>query len=933
MSRKHRGLGLLAVGALLVVTGIAGLATGRADADSGTGSQTFRETVNRVFYAADGSTTPADPSHPNGYNVSLTVSSTQNLRGNQPVTVSWTGAHPTGGIVQNPAFGSAGSQMEYPFLLLECRGTAQTVSPSTCWTQTHQERVQRTVISDYPAWRADGKAAKADRAARVGLPAPARPSTCRVQTYEHWVPMVSASGATYWGGGSGCYDAAPETSESASTTLPDNTTYGITNSSGSGSAKFAVWTSDENSTLGCSATVPCSLVAVPITGIDCDPSFSQADPAALGVRSSDFASYSSECEAPDVYAAGEPSDNNGSHFNLATSGRLWWSASNWDNRIVVPLNFALSGSVCSVLNPTPPLLAYGSTLMADIAAQWQPVFCTRPGFQPFLHVQSTDNQARTLVDAGTIKLGLSSGPPTGGFQNPVAQAPVGISGFAIAYDIDGPDGQPYTRLQLDARLLAKLLTESYQGSYGSEDSAISGNPKTIVADPEFHALNPDLPSNLSQVLNAAAALITSSSDSDTMTALSTYIADDPDARRWLEGVPDPWGMKVNPAYQTDVPAAENANAFHLPVTSWPLLDDFSLPASDQQQCLVGKPFLAQVAHPVAQVGTVVQDVEFGVSNSQTVCPEVVGNDPAQNVARIEGLQTPGHRFAIGVVPVTALARYGLEAAALQTSTSVGPQTKFTDSSGRTFASPDTAGMTAAVSLLKPNTAAATWTFDYASLDQTPKAYPGLMPVYADVPTSGLSPTDAARLAQLLTFAAGEGQTPGSANGQLAPGALPLTTPGLGDELAYTRCAVQLVRAQTGTVPPLTGACPTPPVAPKPTKKPATHRPAVAAPSIAPPRPVLTGPSVPAPVVPSVATSAPATQTVADAPALKTVGATSAVGRFGLRGALVLGLVLLVWGLLLQWGAQGWALAVAGARAGTARAGALRAARTQGRRRR
>lgn len=929
---RNRGLGLLAVGALLVVTGAAGLTTSRASADAGSGSQTFHETVNRVFYNADGTTTPADRSHPNGYDISLTVSSTQNLRGNQPVTVSWSGAHSTGGIVQNPTYGSSGSQMEYPFILMQCRGTAQTITPQTCWTQTSLERVQRSAISDRPAWRVDGKETQADRAAHVGLPTPARPSTCRVQTYERWIALTAANGTTYPGGGPGCYDSAPEASDAPSTTSPDNTTYGITNTDGKGSAKFAVWTSDENGTLGCSATVPCALVAIPITGIDCDPSFTQADPVALGVSPAAFPSYQSECEGPDSYAPGQASDNNGTHFNLATSGRLWWSASNWDNRIVVPLDIAVSASACSVINPTPPLLAYGSTLMSDIAAQWQPVFCTTKGLQPFLHVQSTDTQARTLVGAGTIKVGLSSRPPDDGFPSPVAQAPVAVSGFAIAYNIDGPDGQPYTQLRLDARLLAKLLTESYAGSFGTEDPAIAGNPRTVLADPEFQALNPSLPTSLAQVLNAAAAMIVSSADSDTMWALTSYVNEDPDAHRWLDGVPDPWGMRVNPAYQLDVPATEKPDGFHLPVSSWPLLDGFSLPSSDNQQCLVGQPYLAQIAHPVAQVATVVQDVEFGVSNSQTVCPDVIGNDPSQNVARLEGLQTPGHRFAIGVVPITALARYGLSAAALQTSTSVGPQTKFADSSGRTFASPDTAGMTAAVALLKPNTDATAWTFDYSSLDQSPRAYPGLMPVYADVPTSGLSPADAARVAQLLTFAAGDGQASGPANGQLAPGALPLTTPGLGGELAYTRCAVQLVRAQAGTVPPLTGACPAIPGTTKPTKKPAAHASPPAAPVLTPP--AVSAPTVPAPAVPSVAISAPAAQVVADAPVVKTVGATSAVGRFGLRGAMVLGIVLLLWGLLLQWGAQGWALGVAGARAGARRAAALRAARTQpGRRRR
>ena len=51
--------------------------------------------------------------------------------------MSWSGAHPTGGIVPDPN-STAGEYEEYPLVLLECRGTASgpdEVSPETCWTQ------------------------------------------------------------------------------------------------------------------------------------------------------------------------------------------------------------------------------------------------------------------------------------------------------------------------------------------------------------------------------------------------------------------------------------------------------------------------------------------------------------------------------------------------------------------------------------------------------------------------------------------------------------------------------------------------------------------------------------------------------------------------------------------------------------------------------
>jgi hypothetical protein len=976
---------LVTLGALLMSAAVVGLVLtpeAQAQAQAG-GTQVFSKTVDRVFYNAKGVAIQADPAHPHGYKVAMTVSSTQNLRGDQPLTVSWSGAHPTGGIVANPSYGAQGSEMEYPFILMECRGTKATVTPSTCWTQTSSaERIQRSGAASFPAWRADGAASDAERRLQVGVP-PKLPADCAPSATEnvHWIPTKAKSGATYYGG---CLDDAPEQSEEATTGVPDNTTYGVTGTDGKGSAQFAVWTQEENATLGCSATVACSLVAIPVSGIDCDPYFTQTSDhtgAKLGITPAWYPRYLSKCETPDQWGPGEVSDNL-AKFNLATSGQLWWAASNWQNRIVVPLNFAVSGSNCAVVNKTAPVLAYGSVLLTDVTSQWQPTFCTKAGYSPFLHIQATDTQARTLVDSGSIKIGFSSRPPDGGFSSKIAQAPIAVTGFAIAYKIDGADGQPYTSLRLDARLLAKLLSESYAGAGGGDDPGIKGNPTTILADPEFHALNPALPKGLQQVVNSAAAMISLSNDSDMLYALSSYIDADPAARAWLSGTPDPWGMKVNPAYRIDdssdtaspepsasatasdppspsatadasatasattsatdapsgsasdgptagpsadptagaSPSTQPSGGFTLPVSSWPLLDPWSLPDSSDNVCLNDVPFLAQVAHPLTQIAQIEQDIEFGISNSQTRCPEAT--DINATVAKTEGLQTPGHRFVIGIVPLTALQRYGLAAAALQTSTSVSPGTAFTDASGRSFASPDTSGLTNAVKLLTPDADAGAWTVDYDELSSRTSAYPGLIPVYADVPTTGLSDGDAARVAQLLDFAAGPGQTAGTANGELPPGALPMTAAdGLGAEAAYTRCVADQVRAQTGVVPPLTGACPAVPGGGTPSAGASASAGASNGAT-----PVVSGGGAggvadapaPAPVDSATAGQVPAGSALTADP-IRTVGAYSSIGRFGLPLMLVLGLLLLVAGLVLRWGLDAWALAkVVGPRLRTTR---------------
>ena len=71
-----------------------------------------------------------------------------------------------------------------------------------------------------------------------------------------------------------------------------------------------------------------------------------------------------------------------------------------------------------------------------------------------------------------------------------------------------------------------------------------------------------------------AELYALSSDSDVMYALTSYINADPEARAWLNGTPDPWGMTVNPAYQ----------GISLPLSSWPQLDTYTPPSQSTDPC-------------------------------------------------------------------------------------------------------------------------------------------------------------------------------------------------------------------------------------------------------------------------------------------------------------------------------------------------------------
>ena len=745
--------------------------------------------------------------------VSLSVDNTTNLRSRQEVTVSWTGARPSAGIVADPN-SSLARETEYPMVLLECRGTdsptapaSQRLQPSTCWTQTANERTFTDFNTPFPPWRVDRYASVADRAAVVGAPA-VRGTTCGLPANaEYWVPFSAANGTTYYGGPGDCMGMPPEAADAGSTlAMPTNETYAATQLDGHGSAKFVIWNSVDNASLGCSNTVACSLVAVPIMGISCDVAAASLPPADQPAPGAEAAAAQAYCAATGKYAPGQQVVPSGGE-DLAVSGSLWWSASNWRNRITVPLSFSPPTNACDIVTAASPTDLYGSELLTQATTQWAPYFCLSSHLFPLKHVQTGEPEAKSLLTAGNVEAALASEPPTTPFGRPVVTAPVAVSGFAITYVIDGADGLPYSSLRLTPRLLAKLMTESYpavqaiQADYITPDKniALRSNPLNISLDPEFIALNPGITQGVGASA-AASALLSLASDSDVIYALTSYINADPEARAWLNGTPDPWGMTVNPNYK----------GIQLPVTSWPLLDTFeplSIYQPSLNDCLFNDPvpYLPLVAAPMSRMGDITLAMQFAIAASQTVCSQTDQGTGQKLVA--VGRESPGFRFMIAVTPLADALRYQINTAALQTYVSPTAPAQFTNGNGRTFVAPTTAGLLSAAKLLHPDSTTSSWPIPYSTMLSDPtvaSAYPGTMVVYADVPTSGLPHADASHLATFLKFAAGSGQQPGLGFGQLPPGYLPMTAAnGLGSMVAYTSAAATYVAAQSGTVPSVT----------------------------------------------------------------------------------------------------------------------------------
>ncbi len=828
-SRTVTGLALVASALLLgawtvpgasASVGSAGVVTPQAAPASPAFSKTL--TVART-HLVDGKDVTVDQR-----TVTLKVSVTTDLRDRQGIDVTWSGAHPTGGILADPHSGAA-AQQEYPMVLLQCRGVDSTsvaaskrISPETCWTGTPVERYTSSYSPAFPAWRVDRYATAAERTHNPGTPNP-RPAQCFSEPpAERWLPFVGADGKVYPGGPLGCAGIPAEASKLDSTTaLPSNTTYAVTGLDGTGFARFDVRDAINNGSLGCSATVPCTLVAIPIMGIACDVTASGL-PAADVPTGTDATDASTECMKTGHFKPGALIPAAVGDNDHAVSGELWWSASNWRNRISVPITMATSLNVCSTTATGSSADIYGSEVLIQATSSWIPKFCLDTAAVPVKHIQTGEPQARNLLGSSSIEAAFTSQARDGGYAKPTVHAPVAVTGFAVTYTIDDEHGDRYDKLKLTPRLLAKLLTQSYPAIpvIQQDYQALSSNPLDISLDPEFIALNPGIKTGVSAGISAS-TIYSISSDSDVVYALTSYINADPEARAWLDGTPDPWGMTVNPNY-LKIP---------LPTNSWPLLDSFEPKAlydSGTNPCLTDAPvpYLPLVASPSSRLSTISLAMQYSLANSQVVCVQPFPGTTVGEKLNPLGRQSGGFRFMLGLSSLGDAARFGLDSAALQTTVTASSGAKFTDATGRTFVAPTGSSLRKAADLLTTKTSPVDWQLPYDTIVSDPTgagAYPGTMVVYADVPTTGLAARDARGYAAFLAYVARAGQLAGQGLGKLPGGFLPMTKAnGLGALADYTSRAAVAVSDQSGTVPPLVAPAVVPPTPiPTPTPSPAT----------------------------------------------------------------------------------------------------------------
>lgn len=534
---------------------------------------------------------------------------------------------------------------------------------------------------------------------------------------------------------------------------PSNAIFTATASDGRGVADIQIFTQVQNQQLGCSAKQRCSILVMPAQGGGIDAS---GNPASCANHSLD-----SQGAALGQYDFGQ--------------GQPEFPCS-WAKRIVIPLSFSPAVANCPIASANLSIL--GSPMLLRAMTQWDTGLCEQSdpltiGYNPFL----PETTAIQTVQSGQGDVALTTRPAASLVSGNVryTYAPVAVSAVSIAYWVDNAGtGLPFTYMKLDPRLLAKMLTTSYNlGQVSCDTDAGSGkalcdpgiygkNPADIFADPEFTKLNPGINGNtvsLGSATSAADVPIVQSGHSDMTYEVTRWIAANQDAQNFLQGQPDPWGMHVNTNY---------------------------LPTRQIPQLYPTDAFLAQDPSPqAARAYSPVFPLSLAVSEMLNAAPpgtqdflSIDSNDTAFNYQHFPA-ELPGQRALFAVLDLGDTAAYLMPSAAIL------------NHAGR-YVQPTQQSMTAALQSMQTASNGITQQVNIDS--NNPAEYPLTMVIYAMVPTSGVSKTKAAEIAQWLRYVAGPGQVQGAAPGQLPPGYLPLPA----NLKAEAMTAANAVQNQTGT---------------------------------------------------------------------------------------------------------------------------------------
>jgi hypothetical protein len=502
---------------------------------------------------------------------------------------------------------------------------------------------------------------------------------------------------------------------------PSNTVYSTTLPNGTGKLDILLYTQVQNQFLGCDPAHPCSIVVVPGQGGD----------------SLDFNEPVS-CRHHEQDQGGIGSGLGAGQYDFTTITSAPSTANgfcSWQKRIVVPLDFAPPPSGCPLRSAD--FTSGGSPLLATAMEQWQTGLCFGANsVETNYNGSLNENEARSYFQEGLLDVAFTTLPLSGSGPHPFTYAPVAVSAASVAFWVDNANnGQPYTSIKLNPRLLTKILTTSYaytgdscpgggSASFGC-DNAVDNNPVGLFEDPEFLKLNPGH-WNIGGTEYEIPNLVSGNSDMTWVT--TSWIAANKDASNFLAGQFDPWSMHVNTSFL----------GLKYPVSGYLPADPY-LPVSSQYV-------------PIYPLSTVATDQALnqpsGNQDVRDALTQTYDSLPAQIV---------GQRDLWSILDNADAVRFLFPTAALE------------NAAGK-YVQPTAQAMAAAVNDMTVAKDGVRST-DYTKKD--PAAYPLTMVVYAVVPTGGISSAKAAKIAQFLDYVANQGQHTGVLPGDLAPGYLPL----------------------------------------------------------------------------------------------------------------------------------------------------------------
>ena len=494
-----------------------------------------------------------------------------------------------------------------------------------------------------------------------------------------------------------------------------------------------------------------------------------------GTHSGSISGDSTQCESS---VFGDSGFGNATQAQLGSP--LSTDCSYWSDRIVVPLTFTPIASHCPV--GSPEVNTNGSMLLDGAMHSWQQALCST-GASTYNIANNAGALTRAQLLSGQVGLAFIGEPVTQADDDSdswstsdIRYGPVANAALTVGFIAENALGQQVTTLKLTPRLLAKLLTQSYQyqvpldshtGQYQVPE--LGNNPGDIGDDPEFQQLNPGVQPLGLFVSQDVGFIEVGPQGDDALQLLWQWIESDKAASTWLAGTPDENGMVVNPYYlPSSNPKALGGGLGAIDLSKGPVdriyrADPTSLvPDSSQAQITLDAVSLSPFAKdfPTAALRIAQGDTQHGedslvqgalTATLQADSPRVVG---AQN------------KDVMGLTDAASANLNGLGTAELQLPNQPG-----------VFVAPTQASIAAAaqaeVPVASDKPAGTITAVDFTGFPSN--AYPLTTTIYAavNITNTTLDQSTRNQYATLIDYAIGAGQTPGTALGELPVGYAPL----------------------------------------------------------------------------------------------------------------------------------------------------------------